>query len=342
MISSSSWHRRLFRRVFQNGVGSTPPSNVSADADQFVTASPIPKQDFASLRKRDYRSAWLLHDLDEASSFRGLEIGALDNPTSLPSNVEVQYVDYAATETLQQHPHEETVRRTSIVRVDHVWPGSGSLAEVCGRADYDFVIASHVIEHVPNVLGWFQGIFDALRPGGVFNLAIPDRRYTFDINRKESTLGEMVEAHLQGYTRPSIRQVFDHTFDAAAVDPGEPWRADFDPAATQRYSGSLALALAFDQSKAALTQGRYFDSHCWIFTPSSFLDRVEGAIELALFPFVINHFTPTVAGSFEFFVSLRKDSDLIGAELRDRQLATVRRARNVETSRSRIRDFCGT
>jgi SAM-dependent methyltransferase len=266
-----------------------------------------------------------MHDIDEDHVVRGLEIGALDNPTPMPSGILVEYVDYASTEHLRQHPHEATVRRDDIVNVDHVWPGSGSLARVCGRADYDFVVASHVIEHVPNVLGWFEGIYGVLRPGGVFNLAIPDRRYTFDIRRKASTLGEMVEAYLHSYTKPSVRQLFDHTYDAAAVAPGAPWSPTFDLNSTPRYSGDSALQLAFAQSKAAISEGRYFDSHCWVFTPCSFLDRIEGATRLGVFPFVISDIAETQKGSFEFFVSFRKEEGIkSGEELQNWRLAALK------------------
>jgi SAM-dependent methyltransferase len=289
----------------------------------------LPREEFDALKSRDCRLAWLMHDLYEGNAKRGLEIGALNNPTPMPNDISVEYVDYASTETLQQHPHEDTIRRADIVEVDHVWPGSGSLAQICGRADYDFVIASHVIEHVPNVLGWFEGIYNVLRPGGVFNLAIPDRRYTFDIRRKESTLGEMVEAYLHSYTRPSVRQLFDHTYDAAAVAPGAPWSPTFDLNSTPRYSGDAALDLAFSQSRMAIAQGRYFDSHCWIFTPWSFLDRIEGAIKLGLFPFTISDLAETQRGSYEFFVSLRKDKGVRdGEDLQNWQLATVRHLKN--------------
>ncbi|WP_369012339.1 methyltransferase domain-containing protein, partial [Escherichia coli] len=75
-------------------------------------------------------------------------------------------------------------RVAGIVDVTHVWTGSGSLAAIVGGAGlFDYAIASHVIEHVPNVLGWFRGIYEVLKPGAVFNLAVPDRRYTFDVVR---------------------------------------------------------------------------------------------------------------------------------------------------------------
>jgi SAM-dependent methyltransferase len=274
------------------------------------------------LRSTSERLNWLLHDIVTENSV-GLEFGALDNPTPMPRGWKVEYVDYTTKKGLQAHPHEETVKREEIVYVDHVWSGSGSLARVCQKTDYDFAIASQVIEHVPNVLGWFEGIHEVLRHCGVFNLAIPDRRFTFDIRRKSSSLGEMVEAYLAKADKPSIRQIFDHTFDAAAVLPGEPWVESFDVTSKPRYSGDIALQLAYSQSIQSLDGNNYFDSHCWVFTPMSFLDTIEGATRLGIFNFIISDFSSTKQGSFEFYVSFRKDSELMGEELKNCQLAAI-------------------
>ncbi len=298
------------------------------DYETIMSGSKDPSGSFEDLKSSSHRLNWLMHDLSSPQSKRGLEIGALDNPTPMPNGVVIEYVDYAATEHLQNHPHEDTVKKQSIVNVDHIWPGSGSLKDICGRNDYDFVIASHVIEHVPNVLGWLNGIYEVLRPGGIFNLAIPDKRFTFDVGRRVSTLGEMVEAYLGSYKIPSVRQVFDHTFGALAVAPGEPWNAGFNRDSIPKYSGDVALHLAFDQSKFVKQNGNYYDSHCWVFTPSSFLDAIENAIKLDLFPFIMSDIQVTQPGSFEFFLSLRKENCENEDLFRSWQISTVRYLRD--------------
>jgi len=45
---------------------------------------------------------------------------------------------------------------------------------------FDYCLASHVIEHIPNPIAFFQSIAHLLKPGGVLSLAVPDKRYTFD------------------------------------------------------------------------------------------------------------------------------------------------------------------
>ncbi len=252
------------------------------------------------------RVALLTRGADPATQ-RGVEFGALNNPVVRKEDGDISFVDYTTTEQLRAYPHGPSIDKAAFVEVDHVWPGSGSLAEVIGdQPPFDYAIASHVIEHVPNVLGWLRGIHDVLRPGGILNLAIPDRRYTFDLRRHPSTLGELVEADLMRFAWPSVRQVFDHCVTAVAMPAGEPWRSDVDVDRLPVLSGGLAMRLAFDQAREVAGEGRYFDSHCWVFTPKSFLDLLRGATELGLLPFVLGEFQPTEAGEFEFFATLRR------------------------------------
>jgi SAM-dependent methyltransferase len=253
----------------------------------------------------------------------GLEFGALNNPIIGREYGDIRFVDRAPTEELRAHPHEATVDREAIVSVDYVWPGSGSLAEVVGSGElFDYAIASHVIEHVPNLLGWLHGISEVLKPGGVLNLAIPDKRYTFDVARALSTIGELVEAYLLGYVRPSIRQMFDHCSGARAMGPGECWIKEIDTKQLPPYSGDIALPLAYHQAQEIAAAGRYFDSHCWVFTPLSFLELIEQAGRLGLLPFVLTGFHPTEAGDFEFFVNFERP-DPHEAGLRDRQTDAI-------------------
>jgi hypothetical protein len=238
---------------------------------------------------------------------KGLEFGALNNPIIKKGSGNIRFVDYASTADLRAYPHAKTIKKDAIVDVDYIWNGSGSLAEVIGTGEqFDYAIASHVIEHVPNVLGWFKNICSVLRIGGVFNLAIPDKRYTFDYKRNLSTTGELVEAYLLDFSYPSVRQMFDHCYGARAIEPGSPWISKSDAENAPRLCGDVALKLAFDQSRQIVEKARYFDSHCTVVTPSSFLDLLEEVSTLGLFPMVLTSFQDTQQGDFEFFTQFTK------------------------------------
>ena len=84
----------------------------------------------------------------------GLEIGALHAPTLLKSEHDVLYVDYASTEVVKANQFDPSVNKVDIVDVDIVW-GDRPLRQAAGRT-VDFVVASHVIEHVPDLVGWLH------------------------------------------------------------------------------------------------------------------------------------------------------------------------------------------
>ena len=211
---------------------------------------------------------------------RGLEFGPANAPTLLPEGHHVEYVDYAA----RPDGADETW-----VPIDHVWNGAGSLASVCGEVQsYHFAIARQVAQLVPNLLGWFSGIFEMLEVGGVFNLSLPDHRFTTDCARPPSTIAQAVEASIQDIARPTPRQVFEHFFDARQIEPGARWRQPVAPADLPRLHGPAALEHACRQSQQAAVSDPYPVCHCWVFTPLSFLSLIEDATRLLLFPFVFN------------------------------------------------------
>lgn len=245
----------------------------------------------------------------------GLEIGALNNPIVPPSLKRMKFVDYTDAAGLKAQHAAHPDRVANIVDVDYVWSGSGSLKNIVERELlFDFVIASHVIEHVPNTLGWFRGISEVMKPASVFNLAIPDKRYTFDINCPLSTLGELIEADMLNYAYPSVRQMFDHTFHILKIDPGEIWKKPIDISKIQKYNGKYAIYIAHEQAKKIVENRAYFDSHCWIYTPESFLELIEGACLLGRFDLLPLEIETTSAGEFEFFATFEKPSASVGTE----------------------------
>lgn len=282
--------------------------------------------DFLTLRERDKRLARLTHDIVLPIA-HGLEIGPGDAPIPLPDGCSVAYVDHK--------PRAEG----SVLPADAphiVWSGAGPLAPRCPRTGYDFAVAAHVAQYVPNLVGWFRGLHDVLRPGGVLNLSLPDRRFMFDVKRKSSTLGELVEAHHLDYARPSLRQVFDHAHLAAAADTDALWSGDVPIDALPPLTGEHALALAAEDVRKAREDDAYVECHCWVFTPLTFLALIEGATRLGLFPLVISQFAPTEPPGFEFYVCLRRDAETDPERLRRLQLDAITHVRGLALRRHRF------
>jgi hypothetical protein len=151
--------------------------------------------------------AWLR--LIDADTMRGLEIGALDKPRFDRARTDITYVDHASTEDLRQKYATDQAMADhldQIVDVDVVWSGDRSLAEaVDPRPPFDFAYASHVAEHAPDLIGWLDQVAEVLVDGGLLALALPDKRLCFDVNRAETEIADLVDAHLRGFFAPRSR-----------------------------------------------------------------------------------------------------------------------------------------
>jgi SAM-dependent methyltransferase len=62
----------------------------------------------------------------------------------------------------------------------------------------DFVICSHVLEHLAEPLGFLEEVYRVLRPGGVALVLLPDRRTTFDRDRPPTPLAHLADEHRRG------------------------------------------------------------------------------------------------------------------------------------------------
>lgn len=251
------------------------------------------------------RRALIIGPVDLAN-MRGIELGALSNPAVRREDGDILYVDYADTEELRKNIYPDSVHVDDLVDVDIVW-GERPLIE-CAGEPVDYAIAVHVIEHVADVVGWLNQIHDVLKPGGYFCLVIPDRRFTFDILRPESTVGELVQAHLEGRWRPTPAQKFDFTSLWRHVDAHAAWEGypDLDALAP---TGPDNVEVAYAQARELHEGEDYMDAHCWVFTPESFLRCIAMLNRLGLFPFEIENFVDTQPGELEFFLHLRRSDD---------------------------------
>ena len=91
---------------------------------------------------------------------------------------------------------------------------------------YDWIIASHVIEHIPDLISYFQQCEALLKPDGILSLIIPDKRYCFDYFSPISTTGNLLDAYAEKRVRPSHGQVFDHFANASKRKGNIAWKLD--------------------------------------------------------------------------------------------------------------------
>jgi SAM-dependent methyltransferase len=110
---------------------------------------------------------------------RGMEIGALWRRFPVHPKARVWYVDRSRLEDLKKQYADvgEKIFLPDLVAEATELP--------VARASLDFLIASHVLEHLPFPLLALRAWYQALAPGGVLLLKVPDKRYTFDVGLHE-------------------------------------------------------------------------------------------------------------------------------------------------------------
>jgi glycosyltransferase involved in cell wall biosynthesis/SAM-dependent methyltransferase len=253
----------------------------------------------------------------------GLEIGPSHNPIAPKKHgFNVHILDHANADELREKYKGHGVNLDNIEDVDFVWHGE-PLHELVGREQcYDWIIASHVIEHTPDLITFLTECERLLKPSGVLSLIIPDKRYCFDYFNAPTSTGELLDAFEQRRKRPSAGKVFDHFSGAAKLNGHIAWGADSQ--GTIEFVHDLAEAR--DCWKRARITEDYIDVHNWRFTPSSFGLLLGDLQALRLTNFEIKAEFDT-AGC-EFYVTLGKSQSfpsmnrLLVADRMRRELAS--------------------
>lgn len=124
----------------------------------------------------------------------GIEIGALHNPVRIPKSAKVTYIDRMSIPSLRKQYPDLDSRK--LVDVDIIDDGE-QLAKILD-ATQDFVIANHFLEHCQNPIGTISNMLRVLKNSGVLYLSIPDKRYTFDIDRPETSIEHLLRDYHEG------------------------------------------------------------------------------------------------------------------------------------------------
>lgn len=200
----------------------------------------------------------------------GLEIGPSHRPIAPRSEgFRVKVVDCMDREALIERYQGLGIDTSRIEEVDYVWSGE-RYAELMGGTElFDWIISSHSIEHVPDMVGFLNDCKDILKVGGILSLVIPDRRYMFDVERENSSLASVIDAHLRKDVNPTPGAVAE-------------FNLRFSERAGKASWHSLSLARLFrskrvnslERSREAFREGLaakgYLDIHVWCFTQRSF------------------------------------------------------------------------
>lgn len=211
------------------------------------------------------RKARVLRGIDRAGV--GLEIGPSHDPLAPKSEgYKVHVIDHTSREGLlvKYRPHNVPLDR--IEEVDFVWRGQTYLELTGNPKYYDWIIASHLIEHTPDLIAFLADCDAILKDTGVLSLVIPDKRYIFDRFRPITGLARIIDAHIAGHKIHTVGATAEYFMNVVTKAGHGSW----DARTNGEYDFLHSAQLARDMTREVRERGSYLDVHNWCFVPHSF------------------------------------------------------------------------
>ena len=150
----------------------------------------------------------------------GIEIGALNLPLPVAAGVRVRYVDRETEAELHDQYDELGMADVQFIDPDVV-DDAEELRQFPDNSE-DFVIASHVLEHLENPVRAFKNWLRVVKHGGVVYVALPDMRRCFDAGREVTSVEHVIRDYEEGpaWSRSMAFRDFGKIYVAFGMDKG--------------------------------------------------------------------------------------------------------------------------
>ncbi|QNT77634.1 methyltransferase domain-containing protein [Entomobacter blattae] len=241
-------------------------------------------------------------------SVRCLEIGALSSPVIHREEGEVLYADHLSTEGLKkQFAWDPGLDPESLVHVDVVW--QEKRLRDCVSGTFDYVFASHVAEHVPNLVGWMEEIREVLKPQGELRLVIPDARYSFDMNRQLTRLADLMAAWMKNLRYPDTSMVLDFALNKITDSEVDLPALFTGPLKGKDLHAQFPFSEVLMWGQRTLNPHHYEDVHCWVLTPRHFAQLMIPLAENNILHLACADFVDSDPPGFEFILHLTPEEN---------------------------------
>jgi predicted SAM-dependent methyltransferase len=231
----------------------------------------------------------------------GIEIGPSHAPLApKKEGYRVDIIDHMGREDLLKKYQGHNINLDNIEEVDYVWSGQ-TYAELTGKPKhYDWIIASHVIEHTPDLIDFLINCDAVLKDEGVLSLVIPDKRYCFDHFRPITGISSIIDKHFSTNKIHSAGTVAEYFLNVVSKEGDIGWHA--------HSGGTFKLVHTLHDARNGMQSVReheaYIDVHAWCFVPHSFRLLIHDLYGLGLISFKEVSFQST--DGYEFYITLSR------------------------------------
>lgn len=246
------------------------------------------------MKRQDFIASQVARDMF------GLEIGPGYAPSFRKSDGwNVETLDHMDADGLREK-YKDVTDPASIEEVNYVSDGRAIEDVIALRGEYDFIYASHVIEHITDPIRFFKSCEKLLKPSGKLVLVVPDKRRCFDALRFLTSTGDFIGPYRDVLRRHTAGNAFDFYANVANFDGHGIWESDW----RGKMSFSQSLDHACDRFRESEESGDYTDIHAWRFTPHSFRLILKDLVDIGMIALRETAFHPTEHFEFYFAASI--------------------------------------
>lgn len=239
---------------------------------------------------------------------RILEFGPLNRPTvKRPDYPNVYYTDIRNSDEIKKlYTGNDYLESTginvdldTIVDIDYVIKDTYKETFKCVEK-FDVIILSHVIEHVPDIINFFQEVTGLLKENGKLVIIYPDARYCFDHFRNGTTF---VDAYI-AYTEKRINYsaVFDFVNNVVRENDA---RFFWSNESQNDILPITGLSKTLQAYKNAKNEELPDDIHFWPFADYQFVKFLYDLDRAQLSYFEISEYFGTQENTQEFLTILQ-------------------------------------
>lgn len=234
----------------------------------------------------------------------GLEIGPSFRPIA-PKKLgfNIKTMDHLDRKGLvEKYKNDQNCKQyiENIEEVDYVWSGESYVDLIGPDKKFDYIISSHLIEHVPSLIQHLKDCSDLLKPEGVYTLAVPDKRYSFDYFRQLTTVKDCILNY--NSSNHSIASITEYFLNIINKSGKISWNK-YETATGFSFIHGVDNAVSYFNSLHE--DDDYMDIHESVFIPSSFALLIADLKLMGLTDLEIASLTPAEYNG-EFYVTLKK------------------------------------